>query len=144
MGKDKVNILLVEDDDVAAEKIRGSFRKAELQCDLHHAINGIEALEILRGKGKHKQLSRPYMILLDIRMPKMDGIQFLKELRGDDDLRDSVVFVLTTSDSESDKKAAYNRQIAGYIVKSKLDKSCSRLIEMLVNYWEIVDLPMKK
>lgn len=58
MGKDKVNILLVEDDDVAAEKIRRSFRKAELQCDLHHAINGIEALEILRGKGKHKQLSR--------------------------------------------------------------------------------------
>ena len=141
MGKDKVNILLVEDDDVAAEKVRRAFRKADVSHPVHHAVNGMDALNMLRGKGKEKKLARPYMILLDMRMPKMDGIQFLKELRKDDDLKDSVVFVLTTSDAGSDRKAAYNKQVAGYVVKSRLDKNCTGLIQMLKEYWDIVDLP---
>jgi len=62
-------------------------------------------------------------------------------LRKDDDLKDSVVFVLTTSDAGSDRKAVYNKQVAGYVVKSRLDKNCTGLIQMLKEYWDIVDLP---
>ena len=144
MGKNKVNLLLVEDDDVSAEKVKRAFRKAEVDCDIHHAENGIEALSMLRGTDKQNAISRPYMILLDMRMPKMDGLEFLKEIRADGDLKDSVVFVLTTSESNSDRKAAHKRQVAGYIVKSRLDKNCSQLIRLLTDYWDIVDLPGKR
>ncbi len=71
----------------------------------------------------------------------MSGIELIAELRADPDLRDSVVFVLTTSRSEEDRVASYNLNVAGYIVKTDVGAGFVRLVEMLDHYWRIVELP---
>lgn len=137
----KVHTLVVEDDPVAVMAIERAFRKAEVDSYLHVAHDGIEALEMLRGDGGHTQLPRPNMILLDLNMPRMDGHEFLAELRQDERLHDSVVFVLSTSSDEFDRKRAYQRAVAGYIEKARAGSSYEELMTMLEPYWDIVDLP---
>ena len=110
-----VSILLVDDDEVDRRAVMRSFQKHKIENPIMTARDGREALEILRGEGGDA-LERPYMILLDLRMPRMDGLEFLAELRGDPKLRDSIVFVLTTSDLEKDRTESYNYNVAGYIL----------------------------
>lgn len=86
-------------------------------------------------------MPRPNLILLDLNMPRMGGIEFLEELRTDPNLKDSVVFVLTTSDAEADRLAAYDHFVAGYMVKSKIGENFFQLADMLEGYWRIVELP---
>src|SRR5205823_6595315 len=82
------------------------------------ANDGFEALDLLRGtNGKEKISPLPRIILLDINMPKMNGLEFLKEMRNDPDIKGISVFVLTTSNDDKDKVEAYNYNIAGYIIK---------------------------
>ena len=143
MPDNPIHILLVEDDDVAAEKIERAFRKGKIGNPMHRAVDGVEALNMLRGAGGAERLPRPYMILLDLKMPRMDGHAFLEAIRDDESLCDSVVFVLTTSNAEQDRLAAYKKQIAGYILKSQAGENFINLIQMLDNYWRIVILPEK-
>ena len=100
MGERMIKILLVEDDEVDAESVRRAFRKQRIANPITHAANGIEALKILRGDETQPALKQPFLILLDLNMPKMDGIEFLEELRRDESLRESIVFVLSTSDED--------------------------------------------
>jgi len=86
-------------------------------------------------------LRRPYMILLDLKMPRMDGIAFLKELRADPKLSDSVVFVLTTSNADQDKVAAYDANVAGYMLKSKVGEQFVHLLDLLDPFWRLVEFP---
>ena len=81
------------------------------------------------------------MILLDLNMPRMKGQKFLDTMRDDKELDDSVIFVLTTSDTEKDRAAAYKKYVAGYIVKSRVGEDFMQLIGMLDSYWRIVELP---
>lgn len=139
-----VTILLVEDDNIDAEAIRRAFLKAKIANPIVAVKDGIEALECLRGTGGGEPLPRPHLVLLDLNMPRMNGIEFLEEIRRDPDLCDSVVFVLTTSDDDRDKVAAYEKHVAGYIVKSKAGYDFMSMINLLDHYWRIVELPPER
>jgi CheY-like chemotaxis protein len=105
-GKD-VNMLLVEDDVMDVRIVQRTFQKHKIANPIYVACDGVEALDMLRGHNDHTPLPRPFLILLDLNMPRMDGIMFLQTLRQDPDLHTSLVFVLTTSDDDRDKVAAY-------------------------------------
>lgn len=137
---EQVTVLLVEDDDVDAERVVRAFRKSGLPHPIRRARDGIEALEILRGE-TGEPIERPYIILLDLKMPRMGGFQFLGCLREDRALADAVVFVLTTSRNESDRCRAYLQNVAGYIVKSRTSGDFVDVASMLDWYWRVVELP---
>jgi CheY-like chemotaxis protein len=136
-----ISILLVEDDDVAAEAVERSLRKHGLGLRLVWAPDGAAGLAILRGEHPEKRLTGPRIVLLDLNMPEMNGFEFLQALRGDDRLRNLVVFVLTTSDTECDRTRAYHEHIAGYMVKSAVGPQFSKLARLLAEYDASVRLP---
>lgn len=136
-----IHILLVEDDEVDAEAIERAFRKQRISNPFTMVPDGIEALKALRGEDGYEPLPRPYMILLDINMPRMSGLEFLETLRQDPDLKSSVVFILTTSNRDEDKMAAYDNYVAGYLLKSRAGVDFVNLIGMLEAYWRIVEFP---
>jgi CheY-like chemotaxis protein len=111
------SILLVEDDDLDVISIQRSLRKIDMENKLHTAFNGVEALAMLRGEGKVKIDPLPDVILLDLNMPKMNGIEFLTQLRNDSKFKDIKVFIMTTSNESPDRIAAKNLGISGYIIK---------------------------
>ncbi len=136
-----IHILLVEDDDIDAEAIVRAFRKQKIANPVTIVSDGIEALKVLRGTDDQERLPRPYLILLDINMPRMNGIEFLQVLRQDAELERSIVFMLTTSNRDEDKLAAYDEQIAGYLVKARAGEEFADLISMLNSYWRVVEFP---
>src|SRR3954465_13005495 len=132
-----IHILLVEDDEIDAEAIMRGFYAQKIANPFTLVSDGIEALDVLRGANGVPRLPRPYMILLDINMPRMNGLEFLEAVRADAELAQSVVFILTTSNRDEDMMAAYNRQIAGYLLKSRAGKDFVDLITLLDSYWRI-------
>lgn len=132
-----VAVLLAEDDDIEAEGIRRAFKKMKIKNPIFRVKNGLEALELLRSD----VISVPRVVLLDLNMPKMGGLEFLQAIRNDESISDTIIFVFTTSKSEKDMVAAYKKNIAGYIVKSDLDKSLLDLVELLKSYWRAVEMP---
>jgi CheY-like chemotaxis protein len=140
-GQYPFHILLVEDDDVDARAIQRALRKAKIGNNIERAVDGIEALDILRGANGRTPPPSPRILLVDLNMPRMNGIQFVEALREDEDLRRSVVFILTTSTRDQDKIAAYNVNVAGYIAKAKAAEDFLNLISLLDDYGRIVELP---
>ncbi|MFA8436649.1 MAG: response regulator [Marinifilaceae bacterium] len=137
MDAKSLNIMLVEDDEVDVMNIQRAFRKNNINNPLLIGRNGLEALEILRSPNTEK----PRIIILDINMPKMNGIEFLQELRKDEKLKDISVFVMTTSNQDSDKIEAYNLNVAGYILKPlSFDKFVSS-VSTLNSYWQLCQHP---
>jgi CheY-like chemotaxis protein len=132
------SILLVEDDDIDAMSVTRAFGKMKIANSIVRAKDGVEALEILRGG----DVKHPYLILLDLNMPRMGGLELLNIIRNDPQLETSVIFVLTTSKDDEDKLSAYKQHIAGYIVKEKLDEGFEGLVKMLDHYWRLVELPL--
>jgi len=135
---EEVTILVVDDDDVDVMGVQRALRKLKILNPVIRAHDGIEGLELLRNSSIVK---RPYIILLDLNMPRMNGFEMLKELRQDEALASSVVFVLTTSKADEDKVEAYQQNVAGYVVKNKVGEGFMGLIEMLDRYWRVVELP---
>ena len=140
MDTKQVSLLLVDDDDVEAELVKRSLSKAKIANQVFRARDGEEALKILRGEHETK-VKPPYLVLLYLNMPKLNGIEFLDVIRADENLKKTIVFVLTTSDDERDRLAAYERSVAGYVVKSRAGEQFVNLIEMLTHYWRIVEFP---
>ena len=136
-----VNILIVDDDQVDVRAIKRGLEKQKLANPVFTARDGVEALQILRGQGGHTKLPRPYLILLDLNMPRMNGIEFLQELRDDAELTDSIVFVLTTSSSEKDQASAYQEHIAGYLLKSEAGENFLKVVTMLEAFVLVVRFP---
>ena len=132
-----VSILLVEDDDIDAIGIQRSLKSLNLLNPIHRTRDGLEALEALRND----TVERPFIVLLDLNMPRMNGLEFLSAVRSDARLSDIVVFVLTTSQLDEEISAAYQKNIAGYIVKSSPKQDYKQLIRFLENYWNLVELP---
>lgn len=130
-------ILLVEDDEVDIMNVQRAFSKNKMTNPFHVARNGVEALQMLRGENG-VQIT-PHIILLDINMPKMGGLEFLQNLRADEKLKAISVFVLTTSAQESDKMAAYNLNVAGYILKPLSFESFLEAITVLNSYWKLCE-----
>jgi CheY-like chemotaxis protein len=136
-----LTILLVEDDDVAAESVVRSLNRAGCTFPVVWAEDGADALKVLRDEDGRRKAPRPRVVLLDLNMPRMDGFEFLRQLRADATLREDVVFVLTTSDADSDRTRAYHENIAGYMVKSAVGPQFSRLAALLADYQSAVRLP---
>ena len=139
-----MNILLVDDDSVDRMAIVRGFRKHKIDCTIVECENGQEALEVLHGRGSKPPPPRPFITLLDLNMPVMNGIEYLNAVRMEEDdksIRDSVVFVLTTSSAEEDKRQAYANGIAGYIVKSDFDTGFTNIVGMLEAYDSVVQYP---
>jgi CheY-like chemotaxis protein len=136
-----LNILLVEDDDGDAKAVRRAFQKAKIANPIHRAVDGMEALDILKGRNGKEKPAPPYLLLVDLNMPRMNGIQFIQALREDEDLRHSIAFILTTSKREEDKIAAYDLNVAGYIVKATAGNDFLNLVHLVDCYWRIVEMP---
>lgn len=142
MSEKLVNILLVEDDDIDIMNVQRAFNKNNIANPLLVAHNGQEALDMLRGvNGQKKITPTPRIILLDINMPKMNGIEFLRELRADPELKSLSVFVMTTSNDEKDKIGAYHYNVAGYIIKPVNFEVFLNAISILDTYWKLCELP---
>jgi CheY-like chemotaxis protein len=135
--RDVVNVLIVEDDEIDVEALRRLFAKKGIKNPIYHAVNGVQALQIMRGENNYDKVPKPYIVLLDINMPLMNGIELLKELRADPNLKDSVVFVLTTSPRDEDKNTSYQLNVAGYFLKQDM----KALIDLLSLYWELNEFP---
>ena len=133
-----LNILLVEDDQVDIMKVKRAFQKNRLTNPLYVARNGVEALQMLRSNAVP---SERRLILLDLNMPKMSGIEFLRELRADPALGSTPVVVLTTSNDERDKVDAYNLNVAGYLLKPVTFINFVEVMAALNKYWALVELP---
>jgi CheY-like chemotaxis protein len=140
--RSKTDILVVEDDDVQAEAVVRSLRKGGLDGQIVVAPEGWEALSILRGTHSTHRMRRPYLVLLDLNLPRMGGLDFLREVRADPLLNDTVVFVLTTSADERDCKRAYEEHVAGYMVKSQVGPQFVKMVDMLRPYLSVVRLPV--
>jgi CheY-like chemotaxis protein len=134
-------VMLVDDDDVAVESVLRAFRKEGSPWHVVTAGDGQEALEIMRGMHPEKRLEAPYLVLLDINMPRMDGLTFLETVRADPDLHSTVVFMLTTSARDLDRSQAYAGNTAGYMVKSAVGPQFSKLTALLHSYSSTVRLP---
>lgn len=141
MKNQAINILLVEDDDIDRMNVQRAFKKVNITNPLHHAGDGVEALAMLRGDGVEKITPTPRIILLDINMPRMNGIEFLQELRKDASLKALSVIILTTSNEELDKVAAYDLNVAGYILKPVETEQFIEAITCLDLYWSLIELP---
>ena len=136
------NILLVEDDTVDIMNVRRSFKKANITNPLFTAKNGIEALDILRNQSEEIHMPKERrLILLDLNMPKMGGLEFLQELRADPALKPTPVIVLTTSDQERDRVEAYNLNVAGYILKPVTFANFAGVMATLNLYWTLCEMP---
>jgi len=135
-----MNILLVEDDDVTRECVRRGLKRGGANFPFTTAEDGQEAIEILRGASPTKHIDAPLVVLLDLNMPRMNGFEFLEVLRSDADLTKTMVFVLTTSDVDSDKDRAYRSHISGFMVKSLVGPQYSKLANFLIEYESTVRL----
>ncbi|MBJ7428454.1 MAG: response regulator [Candidatus Methylacidiphilales bacterium] len=141
MNERMINILLVEDDEVDIMNVRRAFKKNNVTNPLHITNNGIEALEYLRDIHLNSPLKTPKIILLDLNMPKMGGIEFLRELRKDENLKNLSVFVMTTSNEDNDKVEAFNLNVAGYILKPLSMDQFMDVVSTLNSYWKLCEFP---
>jgi CheY-like chemotaxis protein len=133
-----LNILLVEDDDVDVMNVRRAFQKHHIANPLFVAGNGEEALGLLRAGTVPRERR---LVLLDLNMPRMNGIEFLRELRADAALAATPVVVLTTSNDDRDKVEAYNLNVAGYLLKPVTFGNFCEVMTTLNKYWTLVEMP---
>ncbi len=138
MAERALNILLVEDDEVDVMNVERAFERNKMKNALFVAGNGLEALALLRSNKIPKERR---LILLDLNMPKMNGIEFLEELRRDPELSSTPVVVLTTSNDDQDKLDAYYFNVAGYLLKPVTFSSFCERMATLDKYWALVEMP---
>lgn len=136
-----LHILLVDDDDIDVMNVQRAFKRNNILNPLFVARDGIEALAMLRASGPDAIPRERRLILLDLNMPRMNGLEFLRAIRDDPELRQLTVIVLTTSDDERDKVEAYNLNVAGYIVKPVTFIAFVEAMAALNKYWSINELP---
>jgi CheY-like chemotaxis protein len=133
-------ILLVEDDRVDMMTFKRSLNDLSIKNEVIHTTNGEEALEYLRGEGNEQ----PCVIFLDLNMPKMSGLEFLKERRTDNELTKIPVVVLTTSDNERDIIESFEMGVAGYLVKPADYGKFVESMRTINLYWTLSRLPSEE
>jgi len=135
-----LDIILVEDDDADAKAVRRALEKSCIANPVRRLKDGVDALAFLRGEAPTKPPPQ-YIILLDLNMPRMNGIEFLEALRNDPKLHRAIVFVLTTSSDQRDIGNAYDHNVAGYILKDDAGFDFIKLVGTLDHFWHVVELP---
>lgn len=143
MRRHLLEVVLIEDDEVEIEAVMRCLQALRIAHDLTVFRSGAGALQSLRQQRQHLQRIHPFLLLLDLNMPDVPGLQLLQQLRQDPLLRAALVFVLTNSDSEDDKLAAYDLHVAGYLLKSNLGPNYARLGELIRAYYQIVEFPLR-
>ena len=133
----KKPILLVEDDNVDVMTVKRALKDIKVTNGLTHVTNGEEALEYLRGQDS----KMPCIVLLDLNMPKMNGIEFLKIVKADEELKKIPVVVLTTSKDEQDVIESFKLSVAGYMVKAADYEKFVETVEAICLYWTLSELP---
>lgn len=144
MNSDKPFVVLLVDDSAADTKLtKLAIEENHILADVHTAADGIEALDFLHRKGeRYAKAPRPDLILLDLNMPRMDGLTFLKTMKQDAALLDIPVVALTTSDADKDVAAMYHQGAAGYVTKPVEINQFISAISQLGGYWfSLVKLP---
>ncbi len=136
-----MRLLHVEDNELDAQALQRALKKLDLSTPIARARDGVEALEILRNQLCNSLTLRPIVVLLDINMPRMNGLEFLTELRRDARLNHLPVVVLTTSDKPSDIREAHAHNVMGYIVKPLGSKQLAEKLNIMAQYLSIQELP---
>ncbi|GAB4540219.1 MAG: response regulator [Thermodesulfovibrionia bacterium] len=132
-----VPIMIVDDDEVDVMTIKRALKEIKITNPLYIARNGEEALEILRnGKKEH-----PALILLDLNMPRMGGIEFLRVIKQDDGLKKIPVVVLTTSSEDEDRVESFNLGVSGYMIKPVEYIRFVEVVKVIDLYWTLSELP---
>jgi CheY-like chemotaxis protein len=137
-----VHVLLVEDDPADALLTREALSSQKLRVDIAVAGDGVEGLKYLRREGQYADAVPPDVILLDLNMPRMDGREFLAEIKADERFRRIPVVVLTTSEADEDILRSYELQAACYLTKPVDFKQFSKLVKAISEFWfTVVKLP---
>lgn len=134
-----LGIILVEDDDGDAKAVRRALAKAQVPLTLIRTRDGVDALAFIRG-----ETGAPpphYILLVDLNMPRMNGLELLAEIRNDPHLARAIVFVMTTSRDEHDKNAAFSHQAAGYLVKANVGTDFHDLVGIIEHYVRGIEVP---
>lgn len=138
MKINKLNILLIEDDAIEIMKLHRTITSKGLDHNIIEAHNGVDALEILQ-----KKEALPDIILLDLNMPKINGIEFLSILKADETLKYLPTIILTTSNNHKDVLECYKIGIAGYVIKPLKYNDYVEKIEKVLSYWSMNELIKK-
>ena len=136
-----VKILLVEDDSIDVKAFQRAMAKLKISNPVTVARDGVEGWEHLQECVANGGEDTPSLVILDINMPRMNGLELLTKIRQDQNLRHLIVFVLTTSNDEKDKFEAFNMNVAGYMLKSDMGNSFIRAVELIDSYWRVVEFP---
>lgn len=127
-----VTVLHIEDDEVDRRAVKRAFQRIGFDNPAYEASDGSEGLKMLRNETG--AMSGPRMVLLDLKMVGMNGHEFLAELRRDPQLQSTIVFVLTTSDNEQDRRMAFGKNVAGYLLKSNSSDEFIRNMQLICDY----------
>lgn len=131
--KSTTPILLIDDDIVDAMSVKRALRELAISNPLHVIHHGDQAIEHLRAAGS----ALPGVILLDLNMPRMNGIEFMQQIRADPQLRRIPVVILTTSREERDRSESFNLGVAGYMVKPIGHEPLVGVMRTIINYWTL-------
>ena len=135
------HILLVEDDDIDVKTVQRAFKQNHLTNRLDVVGDGEQALAYLRKEAPFQDALKPGIILLDLQMPRMNGHEFLKIAKSDQQLRRIPVVVLTTSQQESDRFESFDLGVAGYLVKPVDFEKFVHVVKILTMYWTLSEGP---
>ncbi len=136
-----VKILLVEDDSIDVKAFQRAMAKLKINNPVSIARDGVEGWEFLQSCVTNNRETTPNLVILDINMPRMNGLELLTKIRADKNLNHLIIFVLTTSNDEKDKFEAFNMNVAGYMLKSDMGNSFIRAVELIDSYWRVVEFP---
>jgi CheY-like chemotaxis protein len=136
-----LEVVLVDDDPAEIQAITCALQNLHVAHDLTVFRSGLDALLSLRRQRQHLRRSYPFFLLLDLKLPDMPGVQFLRQLRQDPYLRAALVFVLADGDAQEDKLAAYDCQVAGYLLRSNLGADYRRLTDLIQVFYQAVEFP---
>jgi CheY-like chemotaxis protein len=137
-----IRILMAEDNDMDVFLVREAFEQGRLRVHLDVTENGVDALSYLRAEGRYQGAQRPDLVLLDINMPRLDGLSTLRAIREDPALRSLPVVMLTTSDAETDVLKSYESYANAYIVKPINMENFFAVVKTFEEFWfSVVRLP---
>jgi hypothetical protein len=132
-----LNILLVEDDEVDILLVKRAFAEARVTNTLEVVNDGFAALSFLRAPETRNDRR---IVLLDLNMPRMSGLEFLRELRADEELKHTTVIVMTTSNEDKDRVEAYQLNVSGYVVKPLTFAAFAETVATLNKYWTLMEI----